>query len=125
MRNHVAKHPELGQSTCAVVEFDKTEECQNAYKTLGKIAREENTGWEYSLLGSFSKSILVYKYMEIGLKVIKLLKTVKTGSGRNPRRQQKKQKAKERQLLGGSYGYDSAEEFGSSPFVRYVSLLYD
>ncbi|CAG5098169.1 Oidioi.mRNA.OKI2018_I69.XSR.g15428.t1.cds [Oikopleura dioica] len=89
LRNHVAKHPELGQSTCAVVEFDKTEECQNAYKTLGKIAREENTGWEYSLLGS----------------------------GRNPRRQQKKQKAKERQLLGGSYGYDSAEEFGSSPFV--------
>jgi len=32
------------------VEFDKTEECQNAYKTLGKSAREENTGWEYSLL---------------------------------------------------------------------------
>lgn len=89
LRNHVAKHPELGQSTCAVVEFDKTEECQNAYKTLGKNAREENTGWEYSLLGS----------------------------GRNPRRQQKKQKAKERQLLGGGYGYDSSEEFGSSPFV--------
>jgi len=89
LRNHVAKHPELGQSTCAVVEFDRTEECQNAYKTLGKSAREENTGWEYSLLGS----------------------------GRNPRRQQKKQKAKERQgLLCGSYGYDSSEEFGSSPF---------
>ena len=89
LRNHIAKHPEIGSLTCAVVEFDKTEECQNAYKNLGKKARDENTGWEYSLLGS----------------------------GRNPRRQIKKMKAKERQLLGG-YGYDSSEEFNSSPYVR-------
>ena len=34
-----------------VVEFDRTEDCQMAYKTLGKKAREENSGWEYNLLG--------------------------------------------------------------------------
>ena len=94
LRNHIAKHPEIGSLTCAVVEFDKTEECQNAYKNLGKKARDENTGWEYSLLGS----------------------------GRNPRRQQKKMKAKERQLLGGSYGYDSSEEFNSTPYSRFLII---
>ena len=97
LRNHIAKHPEIGSLTCAVVEFDKTEECQNAYKSLGKKARDEMTGWEYSLLGS----------------------------GRNPRRQQKKMKAKERQLLGGPYGYDSSEEFSASPYVRSVLIQFE
>ena len=49
---------------------------------------------------------------------------IKLGSGRNPRRQQKKMKAKER----GGYlygGYDSSEEFGSSPYVRYGKLYLD
>lgn len=88
LRNHTAKHPEIGGQTCVVVEFDKTEDCQMAHKTLGKKAREDNNGWEYNLLGS----------------------------GRNPRRQIKKMKAKARDYLGYA-GYDSSEEFGSSPYV--------
>lgn len=51
LRNHTAKHPEIGGQTCVVVEFDKTEDCQMAHKTLGKKAREDNNGWEYNLLG--------------------------------------------------------------------------
>ena len=41
-----------------------------------------------------------------------------SGSGRNPRRQQKKMKAKERNSYLGYSGYDSSEDFGSSPYVR-------
>lgn len=48
------------------------------------------------------------------------------GSGRNPRRQIKKMKAKARDYLGYA-GYDSSEEFGSSPYVRYKyrSFIFD
>lgn len=88
LRNHTAKHPEIGGQTCVVVEFDRTEDCQMAYKTLGKKAREENSGWEYNLLGS----------------------------GRNPRRQHKKEKAKELAYMRYG-GYDSSDDFNSSPYV--------
>jgi len=88
LRNHTAKHPEIGGQTCVVVEFDRTEDCQMAYKTLGKKAREENSGWEYNLLGS----------------------------GRNPRRQHKKEKAKELAYMRYG-GYDSSEEFNSTPYA--------
>ena len=39
------------------------------------------------------------------------------GSGRNPRRQHKKEKAKELAYMRYG-GYDSSEEFNSSPYVR-------
>ena len=55
LRNHTAKHPEIGGQSCVVVEFDRTEDCQMAYKTLGKKAREEGNGWEYNLLGKESR----------------------------------------------------------------------
>lgn len=103
LRNHTAKHPEIGGQTCVVVEFDKTEDCQMAHKTLGKKAREDNNGWEYNLLGKHNLvSKIFYGF---------------SGSGRNPRRQIKKMKAKARDYLGYA-GYDSSEEFGSSPYVR-------
>ena len=86
-----------------VVEFDRTEDCQMAYKTLGKKAREENSGWEYNLLGNFNVK---------RSSVILIL-----GSGRNPRRQHKKEKAKELAYMRYG-GYDSSEEFNSSPYVR-------
>ena len=53
------QHPEIGGQTCVVVEFDRTEDCQMAYKTLGKKAREENSGWEYNLLGKVLSMITV------------------------------------------------------------------
>ena len=87
-----------------VVEFDRTEDCQMAYKTLGKKAREENSGWEYNLLGKK----LFQRKLEI---------TINSGSGRNPRRQHKKEKAKELAYMRYG-GYDSSEEFNSSPYVR-------
>lgn len=52
LRNHMTKHPELGQSLCVVVEFESTDAAQNAYKTLSKQAREEELPESYSLLGS-------------------------------------------------------------------------
>ncbi|XP_076818071.1 la-related protein 6-like isoform X2 [Clavelina lepadiformis] len=52
LRNHTSKHPELGTTTCVVVEFENTEAAQNAYKTLSKKAREEEKPDMYSLLGS-------------------------------------------------------------------------
>lgn len=52
LRNHITKHPELGQSLCVVVEFETTDGAQNAYKTLSRIAREEERTESYSLLGS-------------------------------------------------------------------------
>lgn len=52
LRNHMTKHPELGQSLCVVIEFETTEGAQNAYKTLSKVAREEEKTESYCLLGS-------------------------------------------------------------------------
>ena len=62
LRNHTAKHPEIGGQTCVVVEFDKTEDCQMAHKTLGKKAREDNNGWEYNLLGMISLNLWTITY---------------------------------------------------------------
>lgn len=39
LRNHTTKHPELGQSTCAVIEFERTDECQLAYRVLSRHIR--------------------------------------------------------------------------------------
>ena len=39
LRNHTTKHPELGFSTCAVTEFEKTEDCQLAYRILSRHIR--------------------------------------------------------------------------------------
>ncbi|XP_039252050.2 la-related protein 6-like [Styela clava] len=52
LRNHMTKHPELGQSLCVVIEFETTDGAHNAYKTLSKVAREEEKTESYSLLGS-------------------------------------------------------------------------
>lgn len=39
LRNHTTKHLELGSRYCAVVEFEKTEDCQVAYRVLSKNIR--------------------------------------------------------------------------------------
>lgn len=52
LRNHTIKHPELGTNLCVVVEYDSTEDAQNAYKTLSKEARNDNKNETFSLLGS-------------------------------------------------------------------------
>ena len=78
-----------------------------AYKTLGKKAREENSGWEYNLLGE-----------KFALKTL-LIILFCIGSGRNPRRQHKKEKAKELAYMRYG-GYDSSDDFNSSPYVRYI-----
>ena len=57
LRNHVGKHLELGTRYCAVVEFEKTEDCQVAHRVLSrniralKLAREKsNVAIETTLL---------------------------------------------------------------------------
>uniref|UniRef100_H2ZQW1 HTH La-type RNA-binding domain-containing protein n=1 Tax=Ciona savignyi TaxID=51511 RepID=H2ZQW1_CIOSA len=52
LRNHTTKHPELGVQCCVVVEFESTDAAHNAYKTLSKLARDDNKPDMYSLLGS-------------------------------------------------------------------------
>ena len=39
LRNHTTKHLELGTRHCAVVEFEKTEDCQIAYRVLSRNIR--------------------------------------------------------------------------------------
>jgi len=52
LRNHVSKHPELGKNLCVVVEYDSTDDAQNAYKTLSKEARSDSKNETFCLLGS-------------------------------------------------------------------------
>lgn len=39
LRNHTVKHPELGHSMCAVIEFEKTDDCQQAFRILSRNIR--------------------------------------------------------------------------------------